>query len=171
MNLWINATHCWIETGFRIDFLLVFQCDAIKWSEKWKCCSLSLVWLFATHGLKSLPGFSVHEILKARILEWVAIPFSRGSPWPSDQTHVSCTAGGFFTVEPPGKPKYSELTQRTWRQQDHVMAPSFMVFNSSKFSCWKSWHYLNQRYFKWSISWYVVKIIIKKKLEQLELGE
>ena len=38
----------------------------------------------------SLPGFSVHGILQARILEWVAIPFSRGSSWPRDRTLVSC---------------------------------------------------------------------------------
>ena len=46
----------------------------------------------------SLPGSSVHEILQARILEWVAVPFSRGSSKPRDWTQVSCTAGGFFTV-------------------------------------------------------------------------
>ena len=45
----------------------------------------------------SLPGASVHGILQARILEWVAIPFSRGSSQPKDQTQVSCIAGGFFT--------------------------------------------------------------------------
>ena len=37
----------------------------------------------------STPGSSVHEILQARILEWVAIPFSRGSSWPRDWTSVS----------------------------------------------------------------------------------
>ena len=37
----------------------------------------------------SLPGFSVHGILQARILEWVAISFSRGSHQPRDQTRVS----------------------------------------------------------------------------------
>ena len=39
----------------------------------------------------------VHGILQARILEWVAIPFSRGSSQPRDQTQVSHIAGGFFT--------------------------------------------------------------------------
>ena len=39
---------------------------------------------------RSLPGFSVHGILQARILEWVAISFSRGSSWPRDRTQVSC---------------------------------------------------------------------------------
>ena len=41
---------------------------------------------------------SVHGILQARILEWVAVPFSRGSSWPRDQTWVSRIAGTFFTV-------------------------------------------------------------------------
>ena len=38
------------------------------------------------------------RILQARILEWVALPFSRGSSQPRDQTQVSCIAGRFFTV-------------------------------------------------------------------------
>ena len=40
---------------------------------------------------------TVHGILQARILEWVAFPFSRGSSQPRDWTQVSCIAGGFFT--------------------------------------------------------------------------
>ena len=46
----------------------------------------------------SLPGFSVHGILQARKLEWVAIPFSKGSSQPRDQTQVSHIAGRFSTV-------------------------------------------------------------------------
>ena len=46
----------------------------------------------------SLPGSSVHEILQAGILGWVAIPFSRGSSQPRDRTRVSCIAGRFFTI-------------------------------------------------------------------------
>ena len=48
----------------------------------------------------SLPDSSVLGISQARILEWVAISFSRRSSWPRDRTHVSCVsciAGGFFT--------------------------------------------------------------------------
>ena len=41
--------------------------------------------------------YTVHGILQARILEWVAFPFSRGSSQPRDRTQVSCIAGGFFT--------------------------------------------------------------------------
>ena len=46
----------------------------------------------------SLLGSSVHEILQARILEWIAIPFSRGSSQPRDGTQVSCIAGRFLTI-------------------------------------------------------------------------
>ena len=46
----------------------------------------------------SLPGSSVHGILQARILEWVAISFSKGSSRPRDQTAVSCIAGRRFTL-------------------------------------------------------------------------
>ena len=52
----------------------------------------------------SLPCSSVHRIAQARILEWVTISFSRGSSRPRDRTWVSCLAGRFFTIEPPGKP-------------------------------------------------------------------
>ena len=45
-----------------------------------------------------LPGSSVQGILQARIPEWFAIPFSRGSSQPRDQAQVSCIAGGFFTI-------------------------------------------------------------------------
>ena len=42
-------------------------------------------------------GLSAHGILQARILEWVAFPFSRGSSQPRNGTRVSCIAGRFFT--------------------------------------------------------------------------
>ena len=54
----------------------------------------------------SQPGSSVHGILQARILEWVAMPSSRGSSPPRDWTRVSCSscvAGRLFTAEPSGK--------------------------------------------------------------------
>ena len=55
----------------------------------------------------SPPGSSVHRIFQSRILEWVAIPFSRGSSGPRDQTHISCIG-----TEPPGKP----LSVISWSQ-------------------------------------------------------
>ena len=51
------------------------------------------------------PASSVHGILQARILEWVAMPSSRGSSWPKDRTCVSCIAGRFFTTELLGNPQ------------------------------------------------------------------
>ena len=50
-------------------------------------------------------AFIVHGILQAKILEWVAVPFSRGSSQPRDQIQVFRIAGGFFTNWPQGKPK------------------------------------------------------------------
>ena len=61
--------------------------------------SLSRVWLCTT-------PWSIHGILQARILEWIAIPFSRGSFQPRNQSRISCIAGKLFTSEPPGKPKH-----------------------------------------------------------------
>ena len=46
----------------------------------------------------SSPGPSILGILQARLLEWVAIPFSRGSSLPWDWTWVSCISGRFFTI-------------------------------------------------------------------------
>ena len=46
----------------------------------------------------SPPASSIHGIFQARILEWVAISFSRGSSWPRDQTQVSHIAGRLFTI-------------------------------------------------------------------------
>jgi len=52
------------------------------------------------------PGFSVEWIFQERILEWITISFSRISFQPNNPTHMSCLsfiAGGFFTIESPGK--------------------------------------------------------------------
>ena len=46
----------------------------------------------------NLPDSCVQGILKGRILEWVSIPFSRGSSWSRDQIWISHTAGRFFTI-------------------------------------------------------------------------
>ena len=46
----------------------------------------------------SPPGSSIHGILQARVLEWIAVSCSRGSSWPRDQTQVSCIAGRHFTI-------------------------------------------------------------------------
>ena len=80
---------------------LGLQGDQVKWGEVTQSC-LTL-W---DRVDCSLPGSSVHGIFQARILEWTAMPSSRGSSWPRDQTHIFCVpyiSGRFFTSEPLGK--------------------------------------------------------------------
>ena len=57
----------------------------------------------------SLPGSSVHAIFQARVLEWVAISFSRGSSQPRDQTWVSHIVDRRLPSEPPGKSRKKEF--------------------------------------------------------------
>ena len=91
----------------------------MKWQNKQFSVARNRVWgfLFLKKSLKkvkvlvtqscptlcnlmdySLSGSSIHGILQARILDWAAIPFSRGSSQSGDRTQVSCIAGRFFTV-------------------------------------------------------------------------
>ena len=64
----------------------------------------------------SPPGSSVHGILQAIILEWVAILFSSGSSQLRDQTQVSCTAGRFFTI---GATRESQIVKSP-RQRENL---------------------------------------------------
>ena len=70
----------------------------------------------------SLQGSSIHGILQVRILEWVAIPFSRGYPWPRDQTLVSCIEDRFLTNRATRKAqkKKKKLTKRRLAKKDAV---------------------------------------------------
>ena len=65
----------------------------VKWSVVTELCSTLCNPLDC-----SLPGSSVQGIFQARILEWVAIPFSRAFPQPRDRSQVSCIAVRFFTI-------------------------------------------------------------------------
>ena len=70
------------------------------------CLVTQLCPTFCDSVVHSLPGSSVHGISQARILLWVAIPFSRGSSWPTDWIQVSCVScisGGLFTHWAIGK--------------------------------------------------------------------
>ena len=66
----------------------------------------------------SPPGSSVHGILQTRILEWVAISFSRGSSWPRDRTQVSHIAGRCFNLWATGKP--SRQSQVFYNSNKHL---------------------------------------------------
>ena len=79
------------------------------WSKVKVTQSTLCVQLFATHGL--------YGILQARILEWIAFPFSRGSSQPRDLTQVSCIADGFFTSRATGKPKNTGVGSIVFLQQ------------------------------------------------------
>ena len=70
---------------------------------------LSHVRLFVTPWTVALQASLSMGILQARILEWVAMPSSRGSSQPRDRTHISHIAGRALPSEPPGKPKCLSL--------------------------------------------------------------
>ena len=74
----------------------------------------------------SLPGSSIHEISQARLMEWVAISFSRGSFWPRDRTWVSCVTGEYLRVH---RAKSWAGWSTSWNQD-----------------CQKSWNINNLRY-------------------------
>ena len=66
----------------------------MKWMSEW----VKLLSRVRLCNPVDLPGSFVQGILQARILEWVAISFSRGSSWPRDQTQDSCTACRHFNL-------------------------------------------------------------------------
>ena len=72
----------------------------------------------------SFIGCSVHGTFQARILEWIAISFSRASSQPSDQnlvSYVSCMAGGFFTISTPWEtPRYASNTTLMAESQEDL---------------------------------------------------
>ena len=98
---------------------------------KWECESLSHVRLCnpmdrtARQAPLSL-GF------QARILEWVAIPFSRGSSWPSDRTQVSHIGGRLFTIWATQEAlQLSTVFQDSWEQPKSSLAHLFSCSSSS----------------------------------------
>ena len=96
---------CWFFQCL-LDFVLKFQVlPALNWGWwiSWcvRICLVAQSYVTLCYPLDCSPiGSSVHGILQARILEWVAISSFRGSSQPKDWTRISCTAGRFFTSEP-----------------------------------------------------------------------
>ena len=76
-------------------------------------------------------GSSVHGILQARIVEWVAMPSSRGSSQLRDQTQVSCIAGGFFTVWA------TREALRRLKGSANIPLEFYLIFNLHKTIFWK----------------------------------
>ena len=124
----------------RILFCFWFGME-LEWLElaphQWggKLCKTLDLWSEVTHSCLTLcdpmdcswPGSSVHRISQTRILEWVAISFSKGFSWPRDWTHVSHLAGKFLPTEPPRKP----LTQLTG-----IIYWNLQIFNMSLVNSW-----------------------------------
>ena len=100
---WVHVYH--EDVRKRKWWKIISQCRKTQW--KLKCELLSHVQLCYPMDW-SLPGFSVHWILQARILEWVTISFSRGSSWPRVRTCVSCIGRQILYNEPPRTPHKME---------------------------------------------------------------
>ena len=92
----------------------------------------------------SPPGSSVHGILQARILEWVAISFSRGSSWPRDGTGSPGLEGGFFTV---------------WATREALLhIHKYKIFLLIRYSPWCVYIYI---YFALSIKGLIFRVTIR----------
>ena len=90
---WANSRRWW-----RTGKPGMLQSMGLHIPMLWICVSLSVTSDFLGPMDCSLSDFSAHRILQARILAWVAIPFSKRSFWPRDQTQVSLTMGKFLTI-------------------------------------------------------------------------
>ena len=85
----------------------------------------------------SPPGSSVHGNLQARIVVWVAIPFSMGSSQPRDWTWVSCITGRFFAIWATSETRYSH--RRNWRL--HLDLDLVCSFCTRILSWENNWHW------------------------------
>ena len=80
----------------------------MKWSEVAQSCPT-----LCDPMDSSLPGSFVHGIFQARVREWVAISFSRGSSQPRNQIRVSCIVGRCFTLWATSKARKNEVTKES----------------------------------------------------------
>ena len=85
----------------------------------------------------SLPSSSVHGILQERILECVAISFSRGSSQFRDWTRVSCIAGRFFTTEPPELTLIKAFSHSHFEPRNHLVKIKDIIWCFFLFACEK----------------------------------
>ena len=105
------SIHSHTQTYISVLFQILFCYRLLQNTEYSSLCYTVGPWCLSTLNMLvaqssptlrdpdcTLPGSSVHRILQSRIVEWLAISYSRGSSWPRDQTQVSCIAGRFFTI-------------------------------------------------------------------------
>ena len=102
-----NYTEILITTLMNVLVKAIFMLMAIIISSDKKYISLQLPSHLRPHGL---PGSSVHRIVQARILEWVAISFSKGFSWLRDQTQSPALQADPLPSETPGELKYMLIT-------------------------------------------------------------
>ena len=92
----VTKSQTWIVDYITIEDKFLKKKKIVVFYRDW--CPWSVAKSFNPMDCSS-PGSSAHGIFQARILEWVVISFSRGSPWPTDWTQVSCVscrAGRYF---------------------------------------------------------------------------
>ena len=83
--------------------------------------------------------YTVHGILQARLMEWVAFPFSRGSSQPRDWTQVSRIAGRFFTRWATGEAQGLPHCRQILYQLSHKGSPRILEWVAYPFSSGSSW--------------------------------
>ena len=121
----------WVKIENSQDKSRVTALEDNQYKKKWKCYSLRCVQLCNPMD-HSLPGSSIHGILWARILEWVAISFSRGPSLTRDWAWVSHTTGRFFTIwatrEAIGMPKPGpKMTKKKKSVEMKKKAPTGLI--------------------------------------------
>ena len=89
---WVTKSQTWLTFSF-------FFCLKLSSCYQYSEVLVAQLCLTLCNPMNcSPPGSSIHGILQARTLKWIAIPFFKGSSWPRDQTWVFCIAGRFFSV-------------------------------------------------------------------------
>ena len=91
--------------------LLFFSFRWVVQHQKWKVLVTQSCLTICDPTDCNMPGSSVHRLLQARILEWIAVRFSRGFSWPRHQTRVSCIAGRLYLRSHKGSPEHQRHCQ------------------------------------------------------------
>ena len=98
----VSKSRTWLSNWTELNhflYIIIFLQDMILRKGKESESEVAQLCLTLCDPMDcSLPGSSIHGILQARILEWVAISFSSGSSWPRDRTQVSRIAGRCFNL-------------------------------------------------------------------------
>ena len=106
----------------------------------------------------SLPGSSIHGIFQVRVLEWIAISFSRGSFWPRDWTQVSCIADRCFIIWAISHLDMTNLDSIlksrdiTWRTKVHpvkAMVSPLVMYGCERWTIKKAEHWRTDAFELW----------------------